>query len=143
MPKTYSSIWIHVVWTTKNRHPLLRKRFRVDLCTYIRRNAMEKGIIVDMINGVEEHLHALVRFLPSQSISNAVKQIKGASSRWLNKNEFLDVKFSWQQGFGALSVSPSEINKIRNYIKKQEEHHKHWKLEDELKRFQHFEQKNP
>jgi REP element-mobilizing transposase RayT len=142
MPKTYSSIWIHTIWTTKNRIPLLNKDFRIDLCTFIRKNAQEKQIHLDMINGIEDHLHALISLLPTQSIAEAMQQIKGASSYWINKNELVNVKFRWQQGYGALSVSPHEIDKIRKYIKKQQQHHKHWNLEEELERFKHFNQES-
>ena len=140
MPKTYSSIWIHFIWTTKDRRPLIAKEFKVDLCTFIRRNTMDKGMIVDMVNGIEDHMHALVRLKPVQSPSQVMKQIKGASARWINSNELLTTKFQWQQGYGALSVSPDDLNNIRKYIKTQEYHHKNWKLEDELKRFQHYPQ---
>ena len=103
---------------------------------------MEKGFIIDMINGIEDHLHGLIRLLPSQSIAEVMKQIKGASSYWINENKLLKIKFNWQQGYGALSVSPYQIDTIRNYIKKQEQHHKHWKLDDELRRFQSLDEKH-
>jgi REP element-mobilizing transposase RayT len=140
MPKTYSSIWIHTIWTTKGHVPLLDKNFRVDLCNYIRQNAQEKQIYVDMINGIEDHLHALVRLTTSQSVAEIMKQIKGSSSYWINDNELTSVKFNWQRGYGALSVSLHELDKIRKYIKKQEQHHKHWKLDEELERFMYLNQ---
>ena len=143
MPKTYSSIWIHTIWTTKERNPLLARNFRIPLCSRIRENAMQKGFIIDMINGVEDHLHGLIHLLPSQSVAEVMKQIKGASSHWINENGLVKIKFNWQQGYGALSVSPSQIDSIRNYIKNQEQHHKHWKLEDELQKFQFLDKKNP
>ena len=140
MPKTYSSIWIHLIWTTQDRRPLIAKGLNVELCTFIRKNTIEKGMIVDMINGIEDHMHAMVRLKPVQSISEVMKQIKGASARWINSKKLLDMKFQWQQGYGALSVSPNDIDKVRKYIKNQEYHHRSWKLEDELKRFQRYPQ---
>jgi REP element-mobilizing transposase RayT len=142
MPKTYSSIWVHAIWTTKNRVPSLDKKFRVDLCKYIRENAHEKQMTVDMINGIEDHLHALIRLLPTQSVAEIMKQIKGASSNWINKNEIVNEKFKWQQGYGALTVSPREVDKIRRYIKNQEHHHKSWKLDEELGRFKYLKEKH-
>ncbi len=138
MPKTFSSVWIHAIWTTKERNPFLNKKFRVELCTNIRENTREKGMLVDMINAVEDHMHCLFRLLPPQSISEIMKQIKGASSFWINDNNLLPIKFKWQQGFGVLSVNPREVNKVRRYIKNQEQHHKKWHLDDELKRFLYF-----
>ncbi|HLR31599.1 MAG TPA: IS200/IS605 family transposase [Fodinibius sp.] len=140
MPKTYSSIWIHLIWTTRNRRPLLAKSFNVELCTFIRKNTVEKGMIVDMVNGIEDHMHALIRLKPVQSVSEVMKQIKGASARWINEEELLRVKFQWQQGYGALSVTPNDIEKVRKYIKNQERHHQKWELEDELQRFRYFDE---
>ena len=99
---------------------------------------MEKGMIVDMVNGIEDHMHALIRLKPVQSPSKVMKQIKGTSAHWINSNELSVAKFQWQQGYGALSVSSDHLDKIRKYIKAQEYHHKSWKLEDELKRFQRY-----
>ena len=138
MPKTFSSVWVHTIWTTKERNPLLNQTFRAELCTFIRKNTRKKEILVDMINGVEDHLHCLFRLLPRQSISEVMKQIKGASSFWINDNNLTPIKFKWQEGFGALSVSPGEIDKVRSYIKNQKQHHKKWHLDDELKRFLYF-----
>ncbi|MDX1618637.1 MAG: IS200/IS605 family transposase [Balneolaceae bacterium] len=132
MPKSYSSIWIHLIWTTKNRHPLLDKKFRRILYRYIKLNCEEKGYLIDTINGIEDHLHCLVRLLPGQKLSDMVRQIKGASSRWINVNGRLDLPFSWQRGYAAISVSPKQINNIRNYIRNQESHHEHWKLDEEF-----------
>jgi len=91
-----------------------------------------------MINGVKEHMHALIRLKPVQSVSEVMKQIKGASARWINAEELLSLKFQWQQGYGALSVNPDDIDKVRKYIKNQRQHHKNWELEDELQRFRYF-----
>jgi REP element-mobilizing transposase RayT len=138
MPKTYSAVWIHAVWTTKNRVPLIHSNYMVEFCTFIRKNTREKGMMVDMVNGVEDHLHCLFRMRPSQSISNIMQQIKGGSSYWINDRNYLNVQFNWQQGYGALSVSPRDVERIREYIKNQKEHHKKWKLEDELERFRYY-----
>jgi REP element-mobilizing transposase RayT len=138
MSKTYTSIWIHAIWTTKERVALLDRSFRVDICSYIRENARENQMHVDTVNGIEDHLHALISMLPTQSVAQIMKQIKGTSSHWINENELTNVKFSWQRSYGALSVSPQEVDKIRKYIRKQEDHHKNWKLDEEFKRFKHF-----
>jgi REP element-mobilizing transposase RayT len=132
MPKTYSAVWIHSVWTAKGRVPLIHTNYMVELCTFIRKNTREKGMIVDMINGVEDHLHCLFRLRPPQSISDIMQQIKGGSSYWINSKNYLKIPFNWQQGYGALSVDPRDVGRVRVYIKKQKEHHKKWNLEDEL-----------
>lgn len=136
--KSYSSIWIHLIWTTENRVPILHKSFRVPLFKFVKQNSLQKDCIVDTVNGVEDHMHCLVRMLPSQKLSDIVKQIKGSSSRWVNKKQILENPFRWQKGYGAISVNPSDINNIRHYIIKQEQHHQHQKLEEEIKKFQFY-----
>lgn len=116
--KSYSSIWIHLIWTTKGRAPLLQKSWRISLFKFIKKNALDHGIILDTINGIEDHVHVLVRILPRQKVSDIVKQCKGASSRWINNQHFIHQNFSWQTGYGAISVSPPDIDKVRKYIRK-------------------------
>ncbi|GAA5523008.1 hypothetical protein Asal01_02976 [Fodinibius salicampi] len=136
--KSYSSIWIHLIWTTKSRMPLLHKHFRISLFKYMKENACQKGLVADMINGIEDHVHCLIRLLPDQKVSDFVKQIKGNSSRWINKKQYLEVPFSWQVGYGAISVSTNNLADIRQYIINQEKHQQHWKLEEELERFEFY-----
>jgi len=132
MPKSYSSIWVHLVWKTRNGLPLLAKQFRYKLNSYIKKNAREHGFIVDTVNGIEDHLHCLARLLPNQRVSDLMKQVKGASSRWINDGNFLDVKFAWTQGYGAFSVCSHDLERVRSYIRNQERHHSNLSLEKEL-----------
>ena len=89
-------------------------------------------LYIDFINGVEDHLHCLIKLPPLISLSKLVNDIKGESSHWVNKNNFLDIPFGWQDGYGAFSVSPQNIDFVRNYIKNQEEHHKDKNFDDEM-----------
>jgi len=134
--KSYTAIWLHLIWTTKNRSPLLHVKFRIDLFQFIKKNAEKHGYIVDTINGIEDHVHALVRLKPTQKIAGLVKQVKGSSSRWINRREMDD--FAWQTGYGALSVSPSDIDRVRKYIIHQEKHHKNWSLLKEVEKFEYY-----
>ncbi|MDZ7658159.1 IS200/IS605 family transposase [Fodinibius sp.] len=136
--KSYSSMWVHLIWTTKDRNPLLHKNFRVALFKYVKGNAQQKGMIVDTINGIEDHVHCLVRLKTSQSIAQIVKQLKGSSSRWISSKNVIGIPFSWQVGYGAISVSPSEINAVRQYIIQQEKHHATWKLDQEITQFERY-----
>ncbi|HEX6983679.1 MAG TPA: IS200/IS605 family transposase [Balneolaceae bacterium] len=136
--KSYSSIWIHLIWTTKARDPLLHRNFRVQLFQSIKQDSLENELLLDSINGIEDHVHCLLRILPAQQLSDIVKQLKGASSRWINQKEFYDFQFFWQTGYGALSVSPADVNKIRQYIFDQEKHHKKWKLDEEIEKFKYY-----
>lgn len=115
---------------------MLHKNFRLSLFKYVKRHAQQKEIIVDTINGIEDHVHCLVRVKPIQSVVKIVKQLKGSSSRWINSKNVIEMPFAWQVGYGAISVSPSGINKVRQYIIHQERHHEEWNLGEELARLE-------
>ena len=117
-------IWIHLVWSTKKREPFLTKEIRQKVFTHIRENAKEKNIHIDFVNGYVDHIHCLISLDQNQTISNIVQLIKGESSFWINKNNLCTDKFEWQGEYFAVSVSESGINKVREYIKNQEIHHK-------------------
>jgi len=96
---------------------------------HIKENAIQKGIYIDFINGYEDHCHCLISLNINQSVDKVMQLIKGESSFWINKNRHLfpnlkGRKFEWQDEYFALSVSESVVDKVRNYIKNQEEHHK-------------------
>jgi len=101
--------------------------------------AKSKKIYIDFINGDKNHLHCLLSLGSLQSIANVIHLVKGESSYWINKNIIIQQKFEWADEYFAVSVSESEVNKVRNYIKNQKEHHlkKTWKEEynEFLKRY--------
>ena len=119
----FIKIWIHLVWATKNRKPLLNNDIRQKVFTHIRENAKSKNIHLDFVNGYTDHIHCLIALNQEQTIAKVVQLIKGESSFWINKNSICKEKFEWQDDYFAVSVSESGINKVRDYIKKQEEHH--------------------
>ena len=120
---SYLKIWIHVVWSTKNRQPLITGKIKKPLINHILENAHSKGIYIDSINGMAEHLHLLISLPSSQTISKIVQLIKGESSNWINKNKMTAQNFQWQENYFAVSVSESIVHKVRDYIKNQESHH--------------------
>lgn len=117
-------IWIHLVWTTKNRKPLLTAAIRRQVFSHIRENAIGKGIHIDFVNGYTDHVHCLISLKPDQCISKLTQLLKGESSYWINKNKLVVGKFEWQGEYFAASVSDAGINRVRAYIKNQEVHHK-------------------
>ena len=125
MSKSRIAIWLHVVWSTKYREPLLDKKWRIDLFKYIQTVCKEHKIKLDFINGVEDHVHILLQLGATQNIGRIMKVIKGASAVWINKQGYMpdEFLFSWQNGYGAFSVSPDRVEIIRNYIRRQEAHH--------------------
>jgi REP element-mobilizing transposase RayT len=119
-------VYIHFVWTTKNRYPFLaNEALRKKVWQHILDNAKEKGIYIDYINGHKEHCHCLVSLGDNQTIRKLMQLIKGESSYWINQQKLTREKFEWQDEYFAVSVSESMIDKVRNYIKNQEEHHRH------------------
>jgi putative transposase len=120
----FVKVYIHFVWSTKNRVPYLdTKELRLKVWNHIRENAQIKGIFIDFINGYEEHCHCLISLGTDQTIQQVMKLIKGESSFWINKHQLTEQKFEWQDEYFAVSVSESVLDKVRNYIKNQEAHH--------------------
>jgi REP element-mobilizing transposase RayT len=101
----------------------------------MKQNAEEKKIWLDSINGDLEHIHCLVSLSREYSIGKVSQLIKGESSFWINKNNFLRNKFSWQDDYWAVSVSESHLDAVRYYINNQEEHHKHKSFSEEIDEF--------
>ncbi len=129
-------VYIHFVWSTKNREPFLNTpELRKQVWSHIRENCKQKGIFIDYINGYQDHCHCLVSLGIDQTIQKTIQMIKGESSFWINKNKLVIGKFEWQEEYLAISVSESMLNKVRNYIKYQEEHHKKKTFQEEYDEF--------
>lgn|SRR5215203_3112366 len=131
-PHNKAYIFIHVIWTVKNRQPLLKKSIRSVLFPHMKQNAEKKGYRILIVNGYEDHVHCLVQLHPTQNLSEVVKSVKGESSHWINTSGLPDVEFKWQDGYAAFSVSPSGVEKVMDYIFKQEVHHSKKTFEEEL-----------
>jgi REP element-mobilizing transposase RayT len=132
----YVKVYIHFVWSTKNREPYFKtKELRQQVWQHIRENAIKKGIFIDFINGYAEHCHCLVSLGIDQTIQKTMQLIKGESAFWINKNELTEPKFEWQDEYFAVSVSESILDKVRNYIKNQEKHHIRKTFQEEYDEF--------
>jgi putative transposase len=129
---SYLRIWIHCVWTTKERIPYLTDPVRESALLHIRENAKQKGIYIDHINGFENHLHALISLGSKQTISDVMHKIKGESSFWINKNNLTRMKFQWQDDYCAVSIGIDQLQALRKYIRNQVEHHRNVLLVEEL-----------
>jgi REP element-mobilizing transposase RayT len=119
----YVRIWVHLVWSTKNREPILGKDIRLKVFEHIRANARAKNIFLDTIGGYVDHVHALVSLGPDQTIAKVAQLLKGESSHWVNKESLTQTRFEWQDEYAAFSVSESAVEAVRSYISGQEEHH--------------------
>ena len=132
---SFVKIWVHLVFATKNREPILSKNFRYDLYNHIIQNCKEKDIFLQTINGYTDHIHCLISLGKDQNISKISQLIKGESSFWINKNNFTTTELSWQDDYFAVSVSESQLNTVINYIKNQEQHHSKKSFDDEVNEF--------
>jgi putative transposase len=129
---SYIKIWVHCVWTTKNRIPYLKDHIRDRVIFHIRENAKSKGIYIDHINGYFEHLHAIISLGGSQNISEIMQKIKGESSFWINKNKLAGSRFEWQDDYYAVSIGMNQLDNLREYIRNQGQHHQKVSFQDEL-----------
>ncbi len=134
MADTYTNIHLHIVFSTKNRRPLVRESLRERLYQYmggVVRN--HRGLLVE-IGGMPDHVHLLVGW-NTGAVSDLVRGLKSDSTKWV-KATFPDSSdFRWQTGGGIFSVSASQIERVRQYIRKQEEHHRRLTFEEEYLRF--------
>ena len=102
---------------------------------HLKENAETKEIWLDSVNGHAEHIHCLVSMNKDKSISEIVRLIKGESSFWINKSKLVRQKFAWQDDYWAVSVSESHLEKIREYIYQQEDHHRSRSFAEEVQEF--------
>ena len=121
---TYSSLFFHLIWSTKERVPLISDLIENKLHAYMVGTVQGKGGNVIQIGGMPDHVHLLVRLKPDQSLPELVKVIKYSSGKWMRDVAPAFSKFSWQTGYGTFSVSRSQTDVVQQYIKNQKEHHK-------------------
>ena len=129
----FIKVYIHFVWSTKNRVPYLNTLdLRKSMWKHIKENSVRKGVFVDYVNGYNDHCHCFISLGSEQTISKVMQLIKGESAFWFNNQKFISEKFQWQDEYFAVSVSESNIEKVRNYIKNQEMHHYKKSYQDEF-----------
>ncbi|MEA2103880.1 MAG: IS200/IS605 family transposase [Candidatus Cloacimonadota bacterium] len=132
MSHSLTRIWIHSVWSTKNRFPYMKNATKQKIIQHLHQKLEELDCGVRIINGTENHLHGLFLLNQNKSIQEIIKNLKGETSHWINKNEFYKTKFAWQVGYGAFSVSESIVKDVNKYIKNQEKHHRKMSFQEEL-----------
>ena len=135
MSHSFNKIWIHAIWATKERLPLLHQNSEQKVYQFIAEQLRELGCPVRIINGMPDHIHCLFLLNPQKSIADVIKQIKGSSSHYINENNIIPDKFSWQTGYAAYSVSESVVEKVFQYIKSQKEHHQKKTYQQEYEEF--------
>ncbi len=123
MANTYTSLCYHLIFSTKNRTPYIKPEIEKRLWAYIGGVARKHKMTALQVGGFADHIHALVIAPPKYSTSEIVQYLKGDSSKWIHEEFPTLTDFSWQDGYGAFTVSKSNIPDVMDYIKKQRQHH--------------------
>lgn len=135
MPHSFNKIWIHAIWATKNRAPLIDQSIEKTVYQFISEQLRGIGCPVRIINGMPDHIHCLFLLNPQKSIAEVIKQIKGSSSHYINQSELIAEKFAWQTGYAAYSVFESVVEKVFQYIRNQKSHHQKKAFQQEYDEF--------
>lgn len=135
MPHSFNKIWIHAIWATKERDPLIHSHVETSVHQFLSEQLRELGCPVRIINGMPDHVHCLFLLNPQKSIAEVIKQIKGSSSHHINQNNLITDKFAWQTGYAAYSVSESIVERVFEYIKNQKQHHRKKTFQQEYENF--------
>jgi REP-associated tyrosine transposase len=132
---SYSRCWIHLIWGTLNRDRVLNKKATTRLSRYLIEYADEQAVYMKINFVNPDHVHALIDLPTGFSIEKMVQLLKGSSSHWVNSSDLVTGKFAWGRGYGAFSVSHSNVNLVTQYIAEQEKHHRQHTFADELREF--------
>jgi putative transposase len=132
MPQSYVNLIYHFVFSTKDRKPLIKEAYQIRLNEYIGGIIRAQGGIALAINGTEDHVHILAKLRQDKALSNVIRDFKANASGWMH-SVFPELKdFSWQNGYGAFTVSFSHIDSVRRYIANQQLHHQKLSYKDEF-----------
>ncbi len=131
MSSTFVSLHYHIVFSTKYRHAWIAKDWRSRLHEYLGGTVNGLKGIAQGVGGTEDHVHLLVGLKSTHCLADFMRELKKSSSAWVH-NELGLTKFSWQEGYGAFTVSPTSRSSVKRYIANQEEHHRQRTFQDEL-----------
>ena len=135
MANTYICIYLHLVFAVKHRQALLRPDIIPRVHKYIAGVCHKVGNDAICIGGIEDHTHILLKFSPKSCLADFVRDVKVASTKFINDNHLCPHLFAWQRGYACFSYSKSQIEKVCRYINMQMEHHKGYTLQEEIRRF--------
>ena len=135
MAHTYSNLLFHVVWSTKQRQPLILPKIKNRLYGYIREVANDQKVTIIIMDGMPDHIHVLLGIKPNMCLADVLCHFKTTSSKWMQKTFPESSKFGWQGGYGAFSVGLTTLPAVKSYIQNQEEHHQKQTYEEEFINF--------
>ena len=124
MSGTYTNLLFHIVFSTKNRSPLITTEIASELYPYISGICKNKNAKLLIGNGMSDHVHLLVQLKPSILLADFVRDVKANTSKWINEEKCKVKKFGWQDGYSAFTVSKSQVQRVIEYIRNQKEHHR-------------------
>jgi len=135
MSDSYTNLLYHIVFSTKDRSPLITPEYEARLYDYIGGTIRSMGGICLELNGTEDHVHLLAKLRPDRTVSDVLRDLKANATGWMH-DVFPKLKdFSWQRGYGAFTVSQSNVEEVRQYIAHQKEHHQKVSFRDEFIQF--------
>jgi len=131
MGSTFFSLHYHIVFSTKDRRPLIRADWRPRVHSYLGGIIRGMNGVAEIVGGVDDHVHILASLRPVHCIADVMRDMKKDSTNWVKQN--FEGRFAWQEGYAAFTVSPSATDSVRDYIANQEVHHRKYSFVDELK----------
>ncbi len=136
MSQSHSAVYLHLVFSTKDRHPFLRdSTLRAETHAFLGGVSKKLDCLPIIIGGVDDHVHILACHARTITQADWVKELKRASSLWIKERDPSLRDFAWQSGYGIFSVSHSNLETVEHYIANQEEHHKKTSFQDEYRSF--------
>jgi REP element-mobilizing transposase RayT len=135
MSDSYTNLLYHIIFSTKNRQRMITSNCEARLYDYIGGTIRGLGGILLEINGTEDHVHVLAKLRPDRSLSDVLRDLKANASDWMHDFFPTLQDFSWQRGYGAFTVSQSNVEEVRQYIRRQKEHHLALSFREEFIRF--------
>jgi putative transposase len=135
MSDSYTNLLYHIVFSTKDRRRLITPDYEIRLYDYIGGTLRDAGGISLELNGTDDHIHLLAKLRPTRALSDVLRDLKANASGWMH-DVFPELsEFSWQRGYGAFTVSQSNVEEVRRYIARQKKHHQRVSFRDEFIRF--------
>ena len=135
MPQSLVKNYIHITFSTKERHPFIDKTIAKELFAYLGGICKNQESYPVEIGGTADHVHILCLLSRKIALMKLIEELKSHSSGWIKKKGIQYQKFYWQNGYGGFSVNPTEIDIVRKYILNQEEHHKKHTFQEEYRAF--------
>ena len=135
MAGTFTNLLYHIIFSTKHRTPMISAPLRAELYPYIGGIMRGEGGKLLEIGGTLDHVHLVAWSRPDRALSDWLRLIKANSSKWANERGLIPDRFAWQEGYGAFSISESQLADVRTYVQNQEEHHHQKSFQEEYLAF--------